>query len=129
MTQSSSEPLYSSTCSLRVGDSAYKCLALTIPFGYVAIYPEFFLLQIRYVSTIVMQFFEFNARFSRLKTTRYPREIRLVYRDITHLKLHTFIVYGITIEHKDPLYPPYIRFQVFEKKAYELLNKLHQQHN
>jgi hypothetical protein len=116
-------------CSLRVGDSAYKCLALTIPFGYVAIYPEFLLVEIRYTPPGMVEFFELNARISRLKTTHYPREIQLAYHNITCIKLRTFIVYSITVEHNDPLYPPYLDFQVTEKKAYVLLNKLHQQHH
>ena len=100
-----------------------------MPFGYVAIYPEFLLLEIRYVPPGMVELIELNALFWRYKTRRYPREIRLDHRNITHVKLNTFIVYNITVAHNDPLYPPYIRFQVTEKKAYTLLNNLYQQYH
>lgn len=124
----SSEVLHSSICALAIGDSPIASLFLSAPFGYIALHPDFVLIQIRYYPTILLRYAEFNARLMGNQVVHYPKEIRLTYQEITNVHLKTSIASRITIEHNNPHYPFYIMCFVLDKKLYNLLNELHQKH-
>lgn len=124
----SSEVLHASICALAIGDSPIGSLFLTPPFGYIALYPAFVSIQIRYYPAILLRYAEFNARLMGNQVVHYPTEIRLNYQEIVALHLKTLIASRITIEHNNPECPFYITCIVFDQKIYHLLEELRQKH-